>query len=127
VHPAGRIVPHPHAVVLGPGPRAGVADVLVRVLVLRLGVVARRARVDEEPEAVALDRAAQREVAVPVLQDRRRVGKTERPQLVVDVRRLAELAGPAPEVVAAEVVAAGLGNDVERRRSTVGFAETAGD
>ena len=58
----------------------------------------------EEPDAVAEDRAAEREVGVPVLDQRRQVGEAERAQLVVDVAALRPLAGEAAEVDAAEVL-----------------------
>ncbi len=127
VDPPARVVPHAHALVLGPGPRRGVTGVPVCVLVLRVAVVARGARVDKEPDPVALDRPAQREVTVPILQQGRRFCESECAQLVVDVRRLAPLTRPTAEEVAAEIVAARFGDDVERGCSTVGFAEPAGD
>ena len=127
IDPPAGVVPDAHALVSGPVPGSGVTGVRVRVLVLRVAVVARGARVREEPDLVALDRPAQREVAVPVLQKSRRFGEAQRAQLVVDVGGLAPLAGPTAEDVPAETVAASLGDDVERGGTAVGFAQAAGD
>lgn len=125
VDPAARVIAHAHAIVLGPRPEVWVADFFVCVLILRVDVVARGACVGVEPDPVALDWATQREVAVPILPERRSVGETERAQAVVDIGCLSPLAGPAAKEVSIKVVAAGLGDDVERGCAPVRLPQAA--
>ena len=109
------------------GERVGIAGVRVPV---ETGHVARRAehaRVAEEPQPIAHDWTAEREVRVVVLDEAWHLVDAEAPQLVVQVARLRPLAGVAHEVGAAEVVAAGSRNHVERRAAAIGLAETARD
>ena len=85
------------------------------------------AHVAEEPDAVAEDGAAVREVGVPVLDQRREVGEVEAAQFVIEIAALRPLAREAAVVHPAEAVAAGLRNHVERRAAAVDFRQAAGD
>ena len=97
----------------------GSPGVLVAVLVLHFLMRADQPGVAVEPEAVAKNRSAQREAGVPVLDERRLIAESQRPQVVVDVARLPPVAGEAGEPVPAERVAAGLRDDVERRAAAI--------
>src|SRR6187455_499825 len=64
-------VTHLQAAVFHVRPRVGVAGILVAVLSGHHGVAPERAHLPEEPQLVALDRAAHREAGVPVLDEAR--------------------------------------------------------
>jgi hypothetical protein len=85
------------------------------------------AQVVEEPQPIALDRTADREVGVPVLDESRRLRDPDTAQVIIEVAALRPLAGVADERGATVVVAAGLGNDVEGRPAAVALAHAAGD
>ena len=81
----------------------------------------------EEPQPVLHDRTAEREIRIPVLDQRRNVGEAVAAQRVVEIVALRPLARRAQKSGAAERVATRLGDQVERRAAAVGFAEPARD
>ncbi len=85
------------------------------------------AQVQEVPQPVALDRPAQPQRVVPQLQQLARHAQPRRTQLVAVVVAH-HAAGDVGEIHrAAQLVAAGLGHDAERRARDLGFAEAGGD
>ena len=110
------------------GPEVRIGGVQVAVPVRHVLIGADRPHVAEEPDAVAQDRAAEREVGVPV-PDQRRPGRRTRSSRSSSSMLLPCAHSPARlrEVEAAERVAAGLRNHVERRPAAVHFGQAAGD
>ena len=114
-------------VVLLVDPGGLIAGVAVAEQARDLLLVAVAAEVVEEPETVLDDRTAEREVRIPVLDQRRDVRETEAFQFIGQVVALRPLAGRAEEGGARERVAASLGNEVELRSAAIDLAEAAGD
>src|SRR4030095_3943478 len=85
------------------------------------------ADVVEEPQPVTLDRTADGEVGIPVLDQSGRLGDTDAFQIVVEVAPLRPLPCRATERGPAERIAAGPGNDVERRPAAIALPHPAGD
>ena len=109
------------------GPDTRIRGVLVAVQVRHVLVGADRPHVAVEPDAVAEERAAEREVGVPVLDQHVLIDEPEAAQLVVEIAALRPLARDAAEVGAAERVAARLRHHVECRPAAIHFREPSGD
>src|SRR5688572_22172478 len=77
--------------------------------------------VGEEPETIPLDRAAHAIARIPVRAQRGRLRNAQRPKLVVHVVPRRPVTRDAVERRPAEVVTAGLGDDVDARPSGLGF------
>src|SRR6476620_5066078 len=118
---------HAHVVVFQIAPLRRIARILVRIQIAGVHVRALGPEIAVEPDSVLDNRAAERKVAVPVLTERGRVAKPEIAQGLIDVAGPTPLTGKAAEIHAAEVVTAGLRNDVEGGSATIGFAQTARD
>ena len=106
-------------------PACGVAGIGVGKAAGDVRVVTEGPRGAVEPHLVLHDRPAHCEAGVPAADDGGRVRDAERFQLVVDVVALRPFTGDVAEVGAVERVAAGLGDEVERRAAAIGLAETA--
>ena len=90
-------------------------------------MVAVASDVVEEPQPVLHDRTTQREIGIPVLDQRRNIRDAETAKRVVEIVALRPLARQAQESSAAERVPSGLRDEIERRAAAIGLAEAARD
>ena len=116
-----------HAGVPRVEPHIRVGRIQVPVLVWHVLIGADGPGVGEEPDFVAQDWSAEREVGVPVANQRRLIDEPIAFQFGVDVAALRPFAGQAREVEPAEGVAARLRDHVERRAAAIDFGKTASD
>src|SRR5262249_43176005 len=90
-------------------------------------LIAIAADVVVEPQPILHDWSAEREVRVPVLDQRGDVGQTEAFQFIGEVVTLRPLARGAEKAGAAERIAARLRNQVELRTTAIDFTKSTRD